>query len=64
MLHALGVLHEHQRPDRDQYIHVDMEAAARYDPWLPKQLKKACFLIRIPNFEIMEHRLNWFKNLK
>ena len=26
ILHALGLLHEHQRPDRDDYIYVDMLA--------------------------------------
>ena len=29
MLHALGMLHEHQRPDRDNFIDVDMSAVAR-----------------------------------
>ena len=27
ILHALGLLHEHQRPDRDDYVKVDMNAA-------------------------------------
>ena len=42
MLHALGLLHEHQRPDRDRYIDVDMEAAS--DLGFYDALKKACFL--------------------
>ena len=43
ILHALGLLHEHQRPDRDQYIDVDMEVAKAnnfYDA-----LKKARFQV-------------------
>ena len=42
MLHALGLLHEHQRPDRDQYIDVNMTAATYYG--LSKQLEKDSFL--------------------
>ena len=42
ILHALGLLHEHQRPDRDQYIDVNMTAATYYG--LNSQLRKACFL--------------------
>ena len=42
ILHALGLFHEHQRPDRDQYIDVDMSAdIVRY---CYNDLKKACFL--------------------
>ena len=43
ILHALGLLHEHQRPDRDQYIDVDMTTATYYGR--SKQLQKACFLV-------------------
>ena len=43
MLHALGLLHEHQRPDRDQYIDVDMAAAQRYQG-VSGQLRKDRFL--------------------
>ena len=42
ILHALGLLHEHQRPDRDCYIDVDMVAARKYG--FDNQLKKASFL--------------------
>ena len=43
ILHPLGLLHEHQRPDRDQYIDIDF-AAIRADPTMFNQLKKDCFL--------------------
>ena len=26
ILHTLGLLHEHQRPDREKHVHVDMAA--------------------------------------
>ena len=42
ILHALGLLHEHQRPDRDQYIDVDMKTATEYGFY--DHLEKAYFL--------------------
>ena len=41
ILHALGLLHEHQRHDRDQYIDVNMTAATQYGFF--KDFEKASF---------------------
>ena len=42
ILHALGLLHEHQRPDRDEHIDVDMISIEKFG--LARHFKKACFL--------------------
>ena len=47
ILHALGLFHEHQRPDRDNYIEVDMLTGN--SSGLYHQIKKARFL----RFEII-----------
>ena len=41
-MHTLGLFHEHQRPDRDTYIDVDMIAVNKTG--LFNQLQKAGFL--------------------
>ena len=42
ILHTLGLLHEHQRPDRDKYIDIDMAAVNTTGRF--NQFKKAGFL--------------------
>ena len=42
ILHALGLFHEHQRPDRDGNINVDMVKAKKYGFF--NDVRKACFL--------------------
>ena len=39
----MGLLHEHQRPDRDEYIDVDLAAIAQYKGLL-SQFRKVGFL--------------------
>ena len=36
-------MHEHQRPDRDKYINIDMAAVARLDARSQQQFQKASF---------------------
>ena len=50
VLHALGLLHEHQRPDRDKFIDIDMAAVAKTGAL--RQFQKAGFL------EIQRNSLN------
>ena len=42
ILHTLGLLHEHQRPDRDVFIDIDMAAVNKTG--LFHEFKKAGFL--------------------
>ena len=39
----MGLLHEHQRPDRDEFIDVDLAAIAEYKDLL-SQFRKVGFL--------------------
>ena len=50
ILHALGLLHEHQRPDRDNYTTVDTTAASYYG--LYNDVRKAGFLYLILKLKI------------
>jgi len=51
--HVLGLMHEHQRPDRDDYILVNTEAAQNINGWSDSKIKN--------NYEkIGEKSYRWF----
>ena len=61
MLHTLGLFHEHQRPDRDDYIFVNMSALAKTGNI--QQFKKACFLSTALNPKVLK-LASAFKHLR
>ena len=40
MMHALGISHEHQRWDRDDWIRIDWEALAKFDTPSRKKINR------------------------